>query len=213
MQQIKLLGSSGVSATIGLGYQGAGVKEVLGGAGNDAIDASTTTAGMTLDGGVGNDNLTGGSGNDTLLGYEGSDTFIGGNGDDLYIVKGNVTVSATGSGGIDTVCAYGRHTLASGVEALQLFDVDDYDWVKVNLVAGNTYQFDMKGMSTNRGTLGQCRLELYAENSFSTPVARDAGGVGTDDFFTYSPTYTGYHYIRAFGDTSTGTYELTVTVI
>ena len=221
-------------------------------AGSSNISGTGNSLGNSLTGNSGNNSLNGGDGNDTILGGGGSDTFIGGDGNDLYIVKGDVNISSTGSGGTDTVWAYSSYTLASGVEVLQLFDTDpslvpiydattdisdtslsstteiftngvainseieaksglgDNDWVKVNLVAGNTYQFDMKGSSTSRGTLGQCRMELYANTSFTTPVATDAGGSGSDDFFLYIPTYSGYHYIRAFSFSDTGTYELTV---
>jgi Ca2+-binding RTX toxin-like protein len=221
--------------------------------GSSNISASGNSLNNSLTGNSGNNSLDGGDGNDTIIGGGGSDTFIGGDGNDLYIVKGNVTISATGSDGTDTVWAYANQTLSSGVEVLQLFDVDpslvpiydsttdiadsalsstteiftngvainseieaksglgDDDWVKVNLVAGNTYQFNMKGSSTNRGTLGQCRMELYANTSFTTAVATDAGGEGSDDLFNYTPTYSGYHYIKTFSNNSgTGTYELTV---
>ncbi len=68
--------------------------QVLGEAGNDTLRvAAGVTAGVTLNGGDGNDLLIGGGGNDTLIGGIGNDylnagggsnTIIGGVGDDVY---------------------------------------------------------------------------------------------------------------------------------
>lgn len=68
--------------------------QVFGEAGNDTLRVSSdVTAGITLNGGDGNDLLIGGSGNDTLIGGIGNDylnagagfnTLIGGVGDDVY---------------------------------------------------------------------------------------------------------------------------------
>ena len=68
--------------------------QVFGEAGNDTLRVSTdVTAGITLNGGDGNDLLIGGGGNDTLIGGIGNDylnagagfnTMIGGVGDDVY---------------------------------------------------------------------------------------------------------------------------------
>ena len=44
---------------------------------DDTLDATVTTAGISLDGGAGGDTITGGSGNDTLIGGTGNDTLAG----------------------------------------------------------------------------------------------------------------------------------------
>ncbi len=92
---------------------------MLGGGGDDVIDASAVDAGgplLVLDGGAGNDILFGGVGNDTLLGGDnddvlmgngGADTLDGGLGDNTFIQDGgNVTsgiVSIFGDAGGNTI--------------------------------------------------------------------------------------------------------------
>ena len=86
------------------------------GFGNDTIDASTQTAGVTvyasggddvvtgsnfddfLWGGVGNDTLTGGAGNDLLFGDLGADSLSGGAGDDTIYADSADTLIDGGTG-------------------------------------------------------------------------------------------------------------------
>lgn len=65
--------------------RGLSIEQILAGAGDDLIDltsANYSIAGVTVDGGTGNDTLWGNAGNDTLLGSDGSDTLFGGAGND-----------------------------------------------------------------------------------------------------------------------------------
>ncbi len=55
---------------------------LMGGDGNDSINANAASLAVTLNGGGGNDTLTGGTGNDLLQGDEGNDRLLGGNGND-----------------------------------------------------------------------------------------------------------------------------------
>jgi Ca2+-binding RTX toxin-like protein len=75
---------------------------LIGGAGNNTLDASAFTLGtVTLFGMDGNDILIGGYGNDFLYGGNGNDTLYGGAGSDsLYGGAGNDTLN--GCGNIDT---------------------------------------------------------------------------------------------------------------
>jgi surface-anchored protein len=68
---------------------------LIGGAGNNNLNASAFTAGnVTLDGGAGNDTLSGGSGNDSLIGGDGNDSVSGGLGNDsLYGLAGTDTLA------------------------------------------------------------------------------------------------------------------------
>lgn len=63
--------------------QFASMEAVLGTAGNDTIDGSAYTAGLSLSGGEGNDVLRGGLADDTLIGGAGDDTLRGGGGTDI----------------------------------------------------------------------------------------------------------------------------------
>jgi uncharacterized delta-60 repeat protein len=82
--------------------------EVNGGNGDDRLfavphtGASYTDLPMTLNGGVGNDELHGGSGNDTLLGLDGNDRLFGHDGNDK-IDGGIGTDLQDGGAGTDTV--------------------------------------------------------------------------------------------------------------
>jgi hypothetical protein len=58
---------------------------LVGGGGDDTLDASGSIAANVLVGGAGNDSLLGGSGNDILIGGLGSDTLHGNGGDDILI--------------------------------------------------------------------------------------------------------------------------------
>ncbi|WP_108287195.1 calcium-binding protein [Limnohabitans sp. T6-20] len=62
--------------------QFASMEAVLGTAGNDTLDGSAYTTGLSLNGGTGNDVLKGGLADDTLIGGAGDDTLTGGGGTD-----------------------------------------------------------------------------------------------------------------------------------
>lgn len=62
--------------------QFASMEAVLGTAGNDTLDGSAYTTGLSLSGGTGNDVLRGGLADDTLIGGAGDDTLRGGGGTD-----------------------------------------------------------------------------------------------------------------------------------
>jgi Ca2+-binding RTX toxin-like protein len=91
------------------------------------LSSSATLAGNALAnsivGGAGNDSLLGGEGSDTITGGLGIDTLLGGGGNDFYFLDDSdkiIEVSDSLVGGIDTVFSSTNHTLASGLENLQL---------------------------------------------------------------------------------------------
>ena len=91
------------------------------------LSSSATLVGNNLAnsivGGAGNDSLLGGEGSDTITGGLGIDTLLGGGGNDVYFLDDSdkiIEVSDSLVGGIDTVFSSTNHTLASGVENLQL---------------------------------------------------------------------------------------------
>ena len=78
----------GLAAQVNVsGAEAANDRVVVNGlAGDDVMDASGVaagSAGLTLDGGAGDDVLVGGAGNDVLLGGDGDDVLIGGPGNDV----------------------------------------------------------------------------------------------------------------------------------
>ncbi len=72
-------------------------ERLLGGGGDDVLDASKTPFGVVLAGGLGNDRLVGGKGNDTLGVDDGADVYAGGGGVDTLnygkAAKSGVTVT------------------------------------------------------------------------------------------------------------------------
>src|SRR5262249_60243885 len=58
---------------------------LLGGSGNDTLDATGSVGPTVLFGDTGNDLLLGGSGNNILIGGAGVDTLVGGSGEDVLI--------------------------------------------------------------------------------------------------------------------------------
>lgn len=94
--------------------RGSSVKDVIKGQGGDD----------RLFGLNGDDTLEGGAGNDSLDGGPGADRMVGGVGDDAYFVDNRhdkVVESESGSGGYDRVIAMAGHTLAAGVEQLEMW--------------------------------------------------------------------------------------------
>jgi hypothetical protein len=86
-----------VSVAVGL------PARILGGDGNDALSAATTSS--VLDGGPGDDRLQGGEGEDSLLGGGGADFADGGDGDDSIEVRDTLSDSAWCGAGHDSVLA------------------------------------------------------------------------------------------------------------
>ncbi|MGB3146956.1 MAG: Hint domain-containing protein [Paracoccaceae bacterium] len=78
------------------------------GSGNDYVDASASTTGVTVDGGGGNDTMVGGSGADSLTGGAGNDSLVGGSGDDTL---------AGGGGDDNLIGGMGNDSLSGGTGA------------------------------------------------------------------------------------------------
>ena len=100
---------------------------VVGGTGNDTLDASAISTGVQFFGGGGGDQLTGGSGDDLLAGGGGTDIISGGLGIDTNSFQGigfgvTATVAADGTG----TASYGPvNETFSGIENLTGSDNDD----------------------------------------------------------------------------------------
>ena len=92
----------------------------------------------------------------------------------------------------------------------------EQDWFRIELTAGRIYSFDLKGLDSGGGTLGDPHLRLLdATGSF---LAYDAdSGTGRDARFGYLVTTSGSYFLEAHGldvdGVSTGSYTLSATDI
>ena len=96
----------------------------------------------------------------------------------------------------------------------------DRDWFKVQLTAGTTYRFDLKGVNHSQGGAGLKLRDPYIEGlydnagAYITGTTDDDGGAGRKARILYEAERTGPHYIGVRSDTPTrpwGSYELSVT--
>jgi Ca2+-binding RTX toxin-like protein len=86
---------------------------LLGGQGNDLIEATASTGGNILNGNLGNDTISGGSGADSLRGGQGDDVIHAGSGSDW--ISGDLGSNTIyGAQGMDTFHAGGGHDAVSG---------------------------------------------------------------------------------------------------
>lgn len=84
----------------------------------------------------------------------------------------------------------------------------DHDWYEIQLEAGTTYQFYMRGTDSGGGTLGNPYLWLH--DATGTEVAYDSdGGGGHEALLTYQATQTGTFYLDA-GAWADGTGTFTI---
>ena len=92
----------------------------------------------------------------------------------------------------------------------------DRDWFGVALEAGKTYQIDLKGASSDDGTLRDPYLRgLHrADGRLIANTTNDAGGTGHNSRLTFKPQVSGTYYVAAGGHgDSIGTYRLSVAEI
>ncbi len=116
------------------------IEEIQLGSGNDTVNATGTTGGVTVDTGAGDDSILGGSGDDTLTAGTGADTVDGGAGDDLIELgtdgEADVIVFADGDGndtlsGLDAPIDNGDGTF-TGVDTLDVSGLTDTNGAPVN---------------------------------------------------------------------------------
>ena len=90
----------------------------------------------------------------------------------------------------------------------------DNDWFRVNLVAGQTYQIDVKGSPTGDGTLDDPLLigvYLTSTNRL-LGTGNDDGGEGYNSQITFTALTDGLHYVAVRGyEDEQGTYTVSVT--
>ena len=91
---------------------------------------------------------------------------------------------------------------------------NDADWFQVVLVAGQTYQIDVKGSPTGDGTLDDPLLLGIRDSvgRYIVNTGNDDGGTGYNSQITYTALADGSHFVAvgAYED-DTGTYRVSVT--
>ncbi len=141
--------------------------------GNNTVDASANSIGVSVLTGSGEDMLTGGTGSDYLDGAGGNDTLNGGDGDDI-IVGGQGSDTLTGGAGLDVFELSGN-----------IIGVMDGDTV-TDMEAGEQFEFynssdlflSYVGTGAFTGVAGQIRTEQADGN---TLLILDSDGDGTGD--------------------------------
>lgn len=109
-----------------------GVRQIVGGTGNDRIDGRAVTAAQSIraeDLGGGDDSARGGAGNDILGGGDGDDTLRGGDGDDR--LSGGIGNDVLAGGNGDDVFVFGPgggQDTADFVDGADLIDIAAYGY-------------------------------------------------------------------------------------
>ena len=89
----------------------------------------------------------------------------------------------------------------------------DEDWFAVELVAGRTYQFDLEGSPTGRGTLPDTYLRaIYnSQGRYQSGTYNDNFDGSRNSRVTFTPDADGRYYVRVSGDRDEiGSYTLSV---
>ena len=92
----------------------------------------------------------------------------------------------------------------------------DFDWFAVELEAGKTYRFDLKGSPTDAGTLSNPFLNgLYdAAGDLIAGTTNDNDGTGYNSRVTFTATEDATYYVAAGAyESLTGTYTLSVSEV
>ncbi len=165
---------------------------VLGSAGNDSVDISSTTGDTYLNGGQGNDTLIGGSGNDVLTGGTGTDILKGGLGNDTYILDiDRDTVTELADQGTDLVLSSINYTLTDNVENLTFLgsaalngNGNNLD----NIIIGNSGNNTLNGQAGNDFIAGGAGVDYLfgglGNDTLTGGTGLDAlyGGTGNDTY-------------------------------
>ena len=115
--------------------------DLMGGQGNDTLNATLSTAHNSLNGNKGEDSIIGGPGGDTLHGGQGNDLIVGGSGNDW--ISGDLGQdTASGGGGADIF----RTFAGAGKMIVSDFHASEGDRVLVD--AGATYAVSQQGADT-----------------------------------------------------------------
>ena len=104
-------------------------------------------------------------------------------------------------------------TTVGGSTAGQLKQANSWQNFDVPLTAGRAYTIDVKGASSNSGTLARPYVFVYPVGGSTVLAQGGGGGTGNDTRLTFTPTTTASYVIQVstyvFAD-SAGTFVLTV---
>ena len=110
----------------------------------------------------------------------------------------------------ETTATTGRVEVGASVTGTIGADNDD-DWFRVDLEAGKTYQFDLEGADTGRGTQPDPYVVLNNPSATTELEFDSDGGLGKNARLIYTADATGTHYVdAATGSDEQGTYTLSV---
>ena len=139
-----------------------------------------------------------------------------------YVAAGSLNSDETGTYTLsvmdltDDYSATRGTTGEVGVDNLVTGEIDyrgDRDWFRVSLEEGATYEIYLEGSPTGNGTLRDPYLRgVYDRNGNRIAgTTDDDGGVDLNSEVTFTPQYSGNHYVAAGGHLgSKGTYTLSV---
>lgn len=100
-------------------------------------------------------------------------------------------------------------SLTIGTDFLSSIDFRyDSDWIRVSLTGGQSYTFDLLGLPSNVGTLGDPTLTLR-DSAGNVLSYNDDGGTGLESRIDFTATTTGTYFLEAKAySTQTGSYVL-----
>nr|CRH04297.1 protein of unknown function [Candidatus Magnetococcus massalia] len=128
-------------------------------------------------------------------------------------LTGSYTLTISESAGDDySATTSGAGTITVGSSATGVIEEsNDHDWFAVTLTAGTTYQIDLEGADTSKGSLvNPTFYGVYTSaGSMVTGSADWNGGVGLNAQEIFTATSSGTHYLSA-GSHLTGTYTLSI---
>ncbi len=98
------------------------------------------------------------------------------------------------AGSVDTI---GEMDAQLGEVQGYIGDIKDHDWVRTELIAGTKYEFNLKGISSDGGSLADPKLTLRDDKGriIEQGIDVDTTSVGTDDKIVFRPTETGTYYL------------------
>ena len=137
--------------------------QLIGGAGNNSLNASNFVGRVTLAGGAGNDTLVGGTGKDSLQGDGGNDvltgkgnddTLDGGSGSDTVIESRSSTFTVTGSIANGTLTGAGSDVLTN-IEGVKLTTANTNSSINAIAFSGSATLIGGNGNDTLMGGTGK----------------------------------------------------------